>query len=225
MSMTHLKKFCLALRLLLAANLIGLAAPSFAQSAFSGFYGQVGIGYENSVPSYSGGTLYGITPGPLYSYGISGGTTDSFAGTVALGYYFPVTDSFLLGVGAEYSPLQGASSNATVSIPALKYTEYQSIRKNDSYNLFISPAYAIDQEKLAYVKAGYSGATFEIGGYDILYSGYSLGLGYRQIIKGAWYGFAEVNYTSYGNQNIASNGSGTASFKVTNALVGLGYQF
>jgi hypothetical protein len=222
---THLKEFCLALRLLLASSLIGLAAPSFAQSAFSGFYGQVGIGYEKSVPSYSGGTLYGITPGPLYSYGISGGTTDSFAGTVSLGYYLPVIDSFLLGVGAEYSPLQGASSNATVSIPALKYTEYQSIRKNDSYNLFVSPAYAIDKEKLAYVKAGYSGATFEIGGYDILYSGYSLGLGYRQIIQGTWYGFAEVNYTSYGNQNIASNGSGTASFKVTNALVGLGYQF
>lgn len=225
MSTTQVKKFCLALRLLLATGLISLAAPSFAQSAFSGFYGQVGIGYENSVPSYSGGTLYGITPGPLYSYGISGGTTDSFAGTVALGYYLPVTDSFLLGIGAEYSPLQGASSNATVSIPALKYTEYQSIRKNDSYNLFISPAYAIDQEKLAYVKAGYSGATFEIGGYDILYNGYSLGLGYRQIIQGGWYGFAEVNYTSYGNQNIASNGSGTASFKVTNALVGLGYKF
>lgn len=225
MSTTHLKQFCLALRLLLVTSMISLAAPSFAQSAFTGFYGQVGIGYENSVPSYSGGTLYGITPGPLYSYGISGGTTDSFAGTVALGYYLPVTDSFLLGIGAEYSPLQGASSNATVSIPALKYTEYQSIRKNNSYNLFVSPAYAIDQEKLAYVKAGYSGATFEIGGYDILYSGYSLGLGYRQIIKGAWYGFAEVNYTSYGNQNIASNGSGTASFKVTNALVGLGYHF
>jgi hypothetical protein len=60
------------LRLLLAASLIGLSTPSFAQSVFTGFYGQAGIGYENSSPSYSGGTLYGITPGPLYSYGISG---------------------------------------------------------------------------------------------------------------------------------------------------------
>ena len=92
MSTTQVKKFCLALRLLLATSLMSLAAPSFAQSAFGGFYGQVGIGYENSVPSYSGGTLYGITPGPLYSYGVSGGTTDSFAGTVTLGYYLPMKD-------------------------------------------------------------------------------------------------------------------------------------
>ena len=225
MLIIHMKKLYLALRLLLAASLIGLSTPSFAQSVFTGFYGQAGIGYENSSPSYSGGTLYGITPGPLYSYGISGGTTNSFAGNVALGYYLPVVDSFLMGIGAEYSPVQGSSSNATVSIPGLKYTESQSIRKNNSYNFFISPAYAINQEKLAYLKAGYSGATFEIGGYDISYYGYSLGLGYRQIIQGSWYGFAEVNYTSYGNQNVATNASGTASFKVTNALVGIGYKF
>jgi len=34
-----------------------------------------------------------------------------------------------------------------------------------------------------------------------------------------------VNYFSYGNQNVATNASGTASFKVTNALVGVGYKF
>lgn len=223
--MTYLKNIRLALSLLLATSSIGFAIPSFAQSVFTGFYGQVGIGYENSVPSYSGGTLYGITPGPLYSYGISGGTTDSFAGTVALGYYLPVVDTFIFGIGAEYSPLQSNSSNATVTIPALKYSESQSIRKNNSYNFFVSPAYVIDKEKLAYAKVGYSGATFEIGGYDISYYGYSLGFGYRQVIQDNWYGFAEVNYTSYGNQNIASNGSGTASFKVTNALLGVGYRF
>lgn len=225
MFILHIKNLRLILQLLLVTGLINAANSSFAQSSFAGFYGQVGIGYESSVPSYSGGTLYGITPGPLYSYGISGGATKSFTGTAALGYYFPVTDSYLLGVGAEYSPVQGSSSNAAVSIPGLKYTESQSIRKNNSYNFFISPAYAIDEEKLAYAKVGYSGATFQIGGYDIGYYGYSLGLGYRQIIQGNWYGFAEVNYTSYGNQDIASNASGTASFKVTNALIGLGYKF
>ena len=64
MLIIHMKKLYLALRLLLAASLIGLSTPSFAQSVFTGFYGQAGIGYENSSPSYSGGTLYGITPGP-----------------------------------------------------------------------------------------------------------------------------------------------------------------
>ena len=207
--------------LIVGIGFISLTTPSFAQSVFEGFYGQVGIGYENSTPSYSGGTLNNSA----YSYGISGGTTNSFAGTATIGYYFPVAGSFLLGIGAEYSPLSGNSSNATVSIPGVKYSESQSVKKGDSYNFFISPAYAIDKEKLAYAKVGYSGANYEIGGDNDTYNGYSLGLGYRQIIQGSWYGFAEINYTSYGSQNVASNATGTASFKVTNGLVGVGYKF
>ena len=221
MSVNRLSQPLLVLQLVIATGLISLTTPAFAQSIFTGFYGQVGIGYENSTPSYSGGTLNNSA----YSYGISGGTTNSFAATATIGYYFPVTGNFLLGVGAEYSPLSGTSSNATVTIPALKYSESQSIKKGDSYNLFISPAYAIDKEKLAYAKVGYSNANYEIGGDNDTYNGYSLGLGYRQIIQGSWYGFAEVNYFSYGNQNVATNASGTASFKVTNALVGIGYKF
>ena len=217
--MTYLNKP--RLQLLIALGAMSLTAPALAQSVFTGFYGQVGIGYENSTPSYSGGTLNNST----YSYGISGGTTNSFAGTATIGYYFPVTGNFLLGIGAEYSPLSSSSSNATVTIPALKYSETQSIKKSNSYNLFISPAYAVDKEKLAYAKVGYSSANYEIGGDNDTYNGYSLGLGYRQIIQGSWYGFAEVNYMSYGNQNVATNASGTASFKVTNALVGVGYKF
>ena len=221
MSVNRLSQPLLVLQLVIATGLISLTTPAFAQSVFTGFYGQVGIGYENSTPSYSGGTLNNSA----YSYGISGGTTNSFAATATIGYYFPVTGNFLLGVGAEYSPLSGTSSNATVTIPALKYSESQSVKKGDSYNLFISPAYAIDKEKLAYAKVGYSNANYEIGGDNDTYNGYSLGLGYRQIIQGSWYGFAEVNYFSYGNQNVATNASGTASFKVTNALVGIGYKF
>jgi hypothetical protein len=217
--MTYLNKP--RLQLLIVFGAMSLTTPALAQSVFTGFYGQVGIGYENSTPSYSGGTLNNST----YSYGISGGTTNSFAGTATIGYYFPVTGNFLLGIGAEYSPLSGVKSNATVTLPALKYSETQSIKKGDSYNLFISPAYAIDKEKLAYAKVGYSSANYEIGGDNDTYNGYSLGLGYRQIIQGSWYGFAEVNYMSYGNQNVATNASGTASFKVTNALVGVGYKF
>jgi outer membrane immunogenic protein len=221
MSKTQFNRNYPTLRLLTTLGLISLTAPSFAQSSFEGFYGQVGIGYENSVPSYSGGTLNNST----LSYGVSGGTTNSFAGTATLGYYFPVSANFLLGIGAEWSPLEGVKSNATVTLPAVRYSETQTIKKGDSYNLFIAPAYAIDKDKLAYAKVGYSGANYEVGGDNDNFSGYSLGLGYRQMIQGSWYGFAEVNYTSYGNHNFATNASGTVNFKVTNALVGIGYKF
>ena len=104
------------LGLLSALFVLGLASSNApAQSVFTGFYGQVGVGYENSTPSYSGGTLNKSA----YSYTMSGGTTDSFAGTATIGYYFPVSTNFLLGIGAEYSPLSGTKSNATVTLPAL----------------------------------------------------------------------------------------------------------
>ncbi len=124
--MTYLNKP--RLQLLIVFGAMSLTTPALAQSVFTGFYGQVGIGYENSTPSYSGGTLNNSA----YSYGISGGTTNSFAGTATIGYYFPVTGNFLLGIGAEYSPLSGVKSNATVTLPALKYSETQSIKKGDS---------------------------------------------------------------------------------------------
>jgi hypothetical protein len=51
---TSFKKLLLiSVTLLLGA--VSAWANAQAQSAFTGFYGQVGIGYENSTPSYSGG--------------------------------------------------------------------------------------------------------------------------------------------------------------------------
>jgi len=198
-----------------------LIAPSaFAQSVFQGFYGQIGIGYESSAPSFSGGNVTG-TP---YNYSISSSNLNYFTGTVAAGYYFPVSNAFLLGIGAEYSPIESPSTNYTVTVPGAKYTEQQGVKKQNSYNIFISPAWAIDKEKLAYVKVGYAGAQYKAENTDN-FTGYSLGVGYRQIISGSWYGFGESNYTSYGNQNLASNASGTVSVKAMNLLVGVGYKF
>ena len=129
MFMTKDNKSFPSLQLLAALSSIGLTAPAFAQSAFEGFYGQVGIGYENSTPSYSGGTLNGVTPGPLYSYGMSGGTTNSFAATATIGYYFPVTGNFLLGVGAEYSPLSGVVVMPPYRFQRLNTTNLNRLKK------------------------------------------------------------------------------------------------
>ena len=69
-----------------------------AQSKFEGAYGQVGIGYESVAPSTSTTVTYGGTNVPT-TIGLS--NSNSFAGTATLGYYFPVTKDFLLGIGGE----------------------------------------------------------------------------------------------------------------------------
>lgn len=220
------------------------ATGTFAQSAFDGAYGQLGIGYQNVSPSISNASgsipSLGANNIPLSS---SIGNSNDFTGTVTAGYNFGVTKTFLLGLGVEYSPLASQSSNLNVSYGpdrvGTSYIASSNFKMNNSYNIFLSPALAIDKDKLAYLKVGYTGASATAAGQSISLSGYSLGLGYKQIISGGWYGFGEVNYASYGNQNVSTsyrstwNGVGsyptTASANIsantTNVLVGVGYKF
>jgi opacity protein-like surface antigen len=211
-------------KLLVVAVTTLVASSAMAQSAFEGAYGQIGIGYESASPSFSGGT---ITSGKnSYAYTVNSSNNNSFTGNVALGYTFSLTPSFTLALGGEYSPIQSSSSNFTISIPSVKYSETNSYQKQNSYNIFLAPGYVIDKDKLAYVKVGYTGASVKAAGDTTNYTGYSLGLGYKQIISASWYGFAELNYSSYGNQNIGGTGTtGTSNFNSTNALVGVGYKF
>ena len=209
---------------------VGAIASANAQSKFEGAYGQLGIGYESVAPSTSTTVTYGGVNVPT-SIGLS--NSNSFAGTATLGYTFAVTKDFLLGIGGEYSPISGEKQNMTVSllgqtVPAGTY------QKKNSYNFFISPGLAVGADGLAYAKVGYSGASFDTGGDTTNYTGYSLGLGYKQIITGGLYGFGEVNYASYGNKTYSQssvvsgsvlNTSVTSSANVTNILFGLGYKF
>jgi opacity protein-like surface antigen len=212
------------IKLLVAAAATVVASSAMAQSAFQGFFGQVGVGYESASTSFTGGTVSGT------GYSVSSNNSNSFAGTVAIGGYFPVSGSFLLGVGAEYSPIPGSSANYTISVPAASPSTYSGTwKKKDSYNLFVSPAIAIDKDKLAYAKVGFTGANIDstyAGSTETTgYTGYSLGLGYKQIIQGGLYGFGEVNYAAYSSKNDGGGFSGTNKPTATNVLVGLGYKF
>lgn len=226
-------------KLLVAAALTALAGSAMAQSAFEGAYGQLGIGYETVSPSLSIGNLNisGAGTGSFpYSSNIS--NSNSFAGTVTIGYNFAVTKDFLLGLGAEYSPLTGQKANYSASNPDLGAQNGQ-WNKQNSYNIFISPATPIGKDGLLYGKVGYTGASFKSqinGGNSNTenLNGYSLGLGYKQFITGGLFGFGEVNYASYGNKTTTEsdtvsgyNLSQSSTFKanVTNILVGIGYKF
>lgn len=211
------------IKLLVAAAATVVASSAMAQSAFEGAYGQIGIGYESVAPSFSGGQV-DIGNGRTAGYGISSSNGNGFTGNIGIGYTFLVAPTFTLAIGAEYSPIESSSTNATISIPSLRYSENAGWKKKDSYNIFVSPGFVIDKDKLAYAKVGYSGATISADG-NTNFTGYSVGLGYKQIISTAWYGFAEVNYSSYGNQNLGGGTTGTFNFNSTNALVGVGYKF
>lgn len=213
-------------KLLLAAVALGMSNAAFSQSVFEGFFGQVGIGYESTKSNISNGNFPSISE----DYTISNASnSNGFAGTITLGSYFKVTNSFLVGIGAEYSPIATSNANFTQNIPGVGDSETLKFKKNNSYNIFISPAIALDKDKLAYLKVGYTGMNAQITNSDnetdkYNFNGYSLGLGYKQVIKGGLYGFAEGNYSSYSSKTYVGS-TGNVKPNTMNLLVGVGYKF
>ena len=219
--------------LLVAALGVATSSTAFAQSAFEGFFGQVGIGYESTSSKFSDGTFVedsGPQAGQTLSYSVDFPSNSGFTGAVAVGYYFPVSKQFLLGVGGEFSPLASSSSNYTFSVDGVPEFEGKG-KKKSSYNIFVSPAYVIDKDKLAYAKFGYTVAKMELNDNEETssknFSGYSVGLGYKQIISKGLFGFAEANYTMFNSENVSDNSdtTGTIKPKGMNFLVGVGYKF
>jgi hypothetical protein len=223
-------------KLLVAALFTFAGTGAMAQSAFDGAYGQVGIGYSSTTPG--GGSGNQSITGFSGSRSTSFSSTSDFTGTVTVGYMGTVSGNFLLGIGAEYSPIAGNKANATTTGGGFTTTTTQYNVEN-SYNIFVSPAMAIDKDKLVYGKVGYTGASVKTSfpgssNPTTNYTGYSLGLGYKQIINGGFYGFAEGNYFSYGNQTTTTTGTAggfaytsntTSNANAFNLLVGVGYKF
>jgi len=211
-----------------------------AQSKFEGFYGQVGVGYEAVQPSLSFGNVNVTGTGPAVgSYPMSStiSNSNSFTGTVTAGYSFPINKDFLLGIGAEYSPISGASQNFSAN--AVGLTVNGQYDKENSFNIFLSPAYPIGNDGLLYAKVGYTGASVksQFTGGDSSTSklnGYALGLGYKKMMQDGFYGFGEINYANYGNTNTYQTAtvgtyilsqSTTFSANTYNVLIGIGYKF
>jgi hypothetical protein len=238
---------------LLVASLLSLAATgAMAQSAFQGFYGQIGTGYENNNTSNQSLTGTDTTNGTTDTW--SSGN-QSFGGVplvLGVGYNFSLAPQWLLGVGVDYSAISQKSASFSQTISGnggSASLNGSTIEMSNRFNFFVTPGYAIDKDKLAYFKAGYSMATQKItspsnfsdssgysealssGSQSKTLSGYVLGLGYKQIITGGIYGFAEFNYMSYSKQTYSGtiatnyNVSTSPSTNSYQGLIGVGYKF
>lgn len=199
-------------------------AKAMAQSTFEGFYGQIGIGFEDDDLKFSGGTARGVP------YTVPVDDQSQYVGiTASAGGYYAASSKFLIGAGIDYSPMSGKKAPYALSVPSAGVTINGIYNKTDQYNFFLSPALLIDDGKLAYVKAGYANivlkSTVNGSSESATYHGYSLGLGYKQIIKGGLYGFGEGNYASYKSRNDGNGFSGTNKPVSFNVLVGMGYNF
>ena len=201
-----------------------------AQSAFAGFYGQLSTGYESNQLGSQSDTSR-LTP-YAKSDTNNTGPSQTFGGAplvLGAGYYWQANNKWLIGVGADYSALSQTSSEipktvnnapgSTSVAPGSNVTfNGSSMQLSNRFNLFITPGYAIDKDKLVYIKAGYSQVTAQYnvstsltrtangvstktaatgGSQSSNQGGYLLGLGYKQMFASGLYGFVEANYMGY----------------------------
>ena len=207
------------------------ASNAQAQSDFAGFYGQLSTGYEsNQLGSLSGSA----TEVPNNNSDIiRTAPSQTFSGTPLVfgaGYYWQANEKWLIGLGVDYSALSqtsssfpvsitNASGNTTVAAGSTVTANGGSVQLSNRFNLFLTPGYAIDKDKLVYLKAGYSQVTTQFNRHSSVtrtaangtsvttpatggspssnQGGYLVGLGYKQIITSGLYGFVEGNYMSY----------------------------
>ena len=233
-------------------------AQSAKTNAWEGAYGQVSVGFAQFMPKVSG-TTAAPTPGSLLSpyssatppgpLTASGSANTLSTGTAALGagYNFGINKDYVLGVGVNYYP--GASSSASgtfnlsapgVGAPGNPYALNKSppvtYNIKNLWSVTLNPGYVIDKDRLAYAKIGYTSTTIGLNGPIASYqttnlSGYTLGLGYKQMITQSLYLLGEVNYGSFSNKNttlattIGTNVNTTLSGTGYDLLVGVGYRF
>lgn len=216
-----------------------VASAAYAQSAFEGFYGQLGIGYEHNSLS-SGGLNVSQRPGepdsgtqgtvgtPSYSGG-------AFSGAIGIGYNASIAPKFLLGIGLDYNPLTASTSAGLYCGDCSGTTKFDI---SNRFNVYLTPGYELDKDKLVYLKAGYSMQNVKLkpqDGGDSLSSnanGYILGLGYKQLVDKNIYVFGEGNYMSYSKITLNTTEAGTGqsiafsqSPSAYQFLVGVGYKF
>jgi outer membrane immunogenic protein len=233
-------KFIMKVKLLLACSGLILSCAAFSQSQLVGAYGQISTGYENNRVSSAQltGTPYGGTPNTTNSVSTNTGSAPLVLG---LGYLFPVQNNFTLGLGIDYSTLTQETGSSAFYYPGSSDNYNYKFTISNRFSIFAAPGYAIDKDKLAYAKIGYSSQSVQYSQTNCCSSpsnkaqvgGYVLGLGYKQLITSGLYGFVEANYYAYAKPNLSStytdDGGGTVSsnpnVSAYNFLLGLGYRF
>ena len=186
-----------------------------------------------------GGLGYNFSVAPKWLIGV--GADYSFLSQQSSSYNYSLSDS----------DAPEGSSGDKITLSGAK------IKASNRLNIFVATGYEIDKDKLVYLKAGFSsvkgavsaptnastgGQTIDISetgfspsGQSKTLNGYILGVGYKQIISGGFYAFAEGNYMNYGKQNFGKTTPGQYDSTLTTntssglntyqLLVGVGYRF
>lgn len=210
-------------------------AQSAKTNPWEGFYAEAAVGWGQFNPTISNANIQ-LAPTTNRAVTTQQDNLSSGKNKIGLGYTFGIDDKYTLGIAASYS--LGASSAANGSFwvsgapSTAKWFKYQI---KDVWSVTLNPGYAIDKDKLAYAKVGMTGNTMGINGQTANYqtvnfTGYVLGLGYKQMITKSIYLLGEVNYAGISSKTATiqtANGplTGNVGGSGVDLMVGAGYKF
>jgi hypothetical protein len=229
-------------------------AQSAKTNAWEGFYGQYSAGFASFSPKVGSTTIAPVAPLNTYTntpfnqtinVAPSASTLNTATNAISAGYNFGINENYVLGLGATYYIGATSSGNGSFTLtapgapsyglPVLNAPSAFQYQLKNLWAVTLQPGYVIDKNKLVYGKVGYTGVTMGLNSSTAPYqttnlSGYTLGLGYKQMITESVYLLGEANYGGFSNKAASITSSlGTLSSTVGGTgydfLVGLGYRF
>jgi outer membrane immunogenic protein len=213
-------------------------AQSTKTNAWEGFYAEAAVGYAAFSPTISGASLLSpLAPNNPFPVTTQQQDINTATNKIGIGYNYGISDKYTLGIAASYS--LGASSKAsgtfTATTPYGPSTKWFNYQLKNIWSVTVNPGYAIDKDSLVYGKVGVTGNTMGINGQTADYqtanfTGYVLGLGYKQMVSQSIYVLGEVNYANLSTKtaNISTSSgplTGNLGGSGYDIIVGLGYRF
>ncbi|MEI9916116.1 MAG: outer membrane beta-barrel protein [Methylovirgula sp.] len=212
-------------------------APAPAQTNWTGFYADAGIGY--GLWSANSATENPATGNCIICNTQRFGGRGVF-GTAGAGYDYQLTNKFVGGVFGDYDP---SDMRGTIDDQANGFVG--SISQQWAWGVGARLGYLVSPAVLTYTKAGFTQARF--GGTNLdtfggagtgtftpgfTTNGYFIGGGVEAEFAPGWFWRAEYRYASYGSRELAELGVGGAAASEIHfrpeeqaATVGLVYKF
>jgi outer membrane immunogenic protein len=216
-------------------------------ASFSPKIGSTTIAPVSPLTAYTNPQPYGL--GGNINVSPSSSTLNTATNAISAGYNFGVNESYVLGLGASYYVGATGSGNGSFTLTApggtfgggaynaanLNATSAVQYQLKNLWAVTLQPGYVIDKNKLVYAKVGYTAVTIGLNSATAPYqttnlSGYTLGLGYKQMVTESVYLLGEANYGSFSNKAATITSSlGTLNSTIGGTgydfLVGVGYRF
>ena len=199
------------------------------------------------------GASIGIS-GSMAGVEVEGNTTDSSSATTGSGsfgkitpvpsldvnYGFEAGSNFVFGLGASYIP-------AKVEFGTNAFTDTTNSQRDavkgeikDVYSIYITPTYVINNNSALYAKVGYIHGDLNLttASSNIVFTkkpsdveGWSVGIGSKTMLTNNLYLTVEGNYTEFDSitatttDSESNTNTSSATPKVAQAIIGIGYKF